>query len=76
MHKKILLARSIIHKPKILFYEDPTDTMDEKLHEIIGFITAEENKWTIIVSSKPLLEKQMQEIIMQNGRIQTGLKKI
>jgi ABC-type molybdenum transport system ATPase subunit/photorepair protein PhrA len=30
MHK-ILLARSIIHKPKILFYEDPTDTMDEKL---------------------------------------------
>jgi len=28
--QKILLARSIINKPKVLFYEDPTDAMDEK----------------------------------------------
>jgi ABC-type bacteriocin/lantibiotic exporter with double-glycine peptidase domain len=51
--QKILLARSIVNKPRILFYEDPTDAMDEKVaNEIIDFITSEQNKWTIIVSSK------------------------
>jgi ABC-type bacteriocin/lantibiotic exporter with double-glycine peptidase domain len=70
--QKILLARSIIHKPKILFYEDPTDTMDEKVaNEIIDFITAKENNWTIIVSSNnPYWKtKSSREIIMQNGQI-------
>lgn len=51
--QKILMARSIISKPKILFYEDPTDAMDEKVaNEIIDFITSEKNDWTIVVSSK------------------------
>ena len=70
--QKILLARSIVHKPKILFYEDPTDTMDEKLaNEIIDFITAPENKWTIIVSSKnPYWKtKCTRKLIMENGQI-------
>lgn len=70
--KKILLARSIIHKPKVLYYEDPTDTMDEKIaNEIIDFITAPENKWTVIVSSKnPYWKtKCARNIIMENGQI-------
>jgi len=77
--QKILLARSIIHKPKILFYEDPTDTMDEKVaNEIIDFITAKEHKWTIIVSSKNPYWKTKcnREIIMQSGRIQQDSKKL
>ncbi|WP_395057815.1 peptidase domain-containing ABC transporter [Flavobacterium sp.] len=75
--QKILLARSIIHKPKILFYEDPTDSMDEKVaNEIIDFITSDANKWTIIVSSKnPYWKtKCSRKIIMQNGDIQLDLK--
>ena len=70
--QKILLARSIIHKPKILFYEDPTDTMDEAVaKEIIDFITSSENKWTVIVSSKNPYWKTKcdREIIMENGVI-------
>lgn len=70
--QKILLARSIVHKPKILFYEDPTDTMDEKVaNEIIDFITAPENKWTLIVSSKnPYWKtKSSRTIIMDDGQI-------
>ncbi|SDX34363.1 peptidase domain-containing ABC transporter [Flavobacterium degerlachei] len=77
--QKILLARSIIHKPKILFYEDPTDTMDEKVaNEIIDFITAKEHKWTIIVSSKNPYWKTKcnREIIMQSGRIQQDSKNL
>jgi predicted ABC-type transport system involved in lysophospholipase L1 biosynthesis ATPase subunit len=75
--QKILLARSIIHKPKILFYEDPTDSMDEKVaNEIIDFITSDANKWTIVVSSKnPYWKtKCSRKIIMQNGDIQLDLK--
>ncbi|MFV8371107.1 peptidase domain-containing ABC transporter [Flavobacterium sp. LB2P74] len=75
--QKMLLARSILHKPKILFYEDPTDMMDEKIaNEVIDFITSEKNKWTIIVSSKNPYWKTKcnRSITMQNGAIQLDLK--
>lgn len=77
--QKVLLARSIIHKPKILFYEDPTDVMDEQVaNEIIDFITADSHKWTIIVSSKnPYWKtKCTRRITMQNGIIQLDSKNI
>ncbi|MEL1239429.1 peptidase domain-containing ABC transporter [Flavobacterium flavipallidum] len=76
--KKILLARSIIHKPKILFYEDPTDMMDENVaKEIIDFLTAKEHNWTIIVSSKnPYWKTKSDRIItMEDGKIVSDLKK-
>ncbi|WKL45691.1 peptidase domain-containing ABC transporter [Flavobacterium sp. ZE23DGlu08] len=75
--QKVLLARSIIHKPKILFYEDPTDMMDIKVaNEIIDFLTSEKNNWTIIVSSKnPYWKTKCSRIItMENGTIQLDLK--
>ena len=75
--QKMLLARSIIHKPKILFYEDPTDNMDEKVaNEIIDFITSDKYKWTIIVSSKNPYWKTKcnRSIKMQNGVIELDLK--
>ncbi|KAB1156270.1 peptidase domain-containing ABC transporter [Flavobacterium luteum] len=70
--QKLLLARSIINKPRILFLEDPTDKMDEKAaNEIIDYILSSKNKWTVIVSSK---NKQWQknctrEIVMNDGEI-------
>lgn len=70
--QKLLLARSIIHKPRILFYEDPTDMMDEKVaNEIIDFITSDKNKWTVIVSSKNPYWKTKcnRQITMANGSI-------
>ena len=76
--QKILLARSIIHKPKILFYEDPTDAMDEKVaNEIIDFITSDQNNWTIIISSKnPYWEtKCTRKIMMQAGQVLLDIKK-
>jgi ABC-type bacteriocin/lantibiotic exporter with double-glycine peptidase domain len=74
--QKIILARSIIRKPKILFYEDPTSTMDEaEANEIIDFITSKDNKWTIIVSSKNPYWKTKcnRKITMQKGTIQFDL---
>lgn len=76
--QKILLARSIINKPKVLFYEDPTDAMDEKVaNEIIDFITSDANKWTIIISSKnPYWKTKCNRFLtMEKGQIISDIKK-
>ncbi len=76
--QKILLARSIITKPKILFFEDALDKMDEDASkEIIDFLTASTNKWTLIVSSKNDYWKQKctRKITMKNGKIIADSKK-
>lgn len=66
--QKIILARSIINKPKILFFEDPLDRMDESAtKEIIDFIMNENNKWTVIVSSKnPYWRTKSNRVITMN----------
>ncbi len=76
--QKILLARSIVNNPKILFYEDPLDTMDEEAsQEIINFLTDSSNPWTVIVSSKNNYweEKCSRKITLNNGKIIADLKK-
>ena len=76
--QKILLARSIVNKPKILFYEDPLDKMDEEASkEIIDFLTNSSNQWTIIVSSKNNYweQKCSRKITLQSGKIIADLKK-
>ena len=75
--QKILLARSIVSKPKILFYEDPLDKMDEiAAKQIIDFITNPSNKWTVIVSSKNNYWKKKctRKITMNNGHIIADVK--
>ncbi|MGV3695622.1 peptidase domain-containing ABC transporter [Flavobacterium sp.] len=75
--QKILLARSIINKPKILFYEDALDKMDDDdAKEVIDFITSAENKWTLIVSSKKHYWKQKcnRRITMKEGKISNDIK--
>lgn len=70
--QKILLARSIIRRPRVLFYEDPTDKIDEQAaREIIDFICAPENSWTVVVSSaNPYWQaKTRRHIVMEKGRI-------
>ena len=76
--QKILLARSIVRRPSILFYEDPTDRMDSDVaEELIDFIFSEENNWTVVVSSaNPYWqEKATRQITMDNGKIVNDTKK-
>ncbi len=76
--RKILLARSVIHKPKILFYEYPTDNMDEDVaNEVIDYIMSDKHKWTVIVSSKNERWKSQcsRQITMADGKIVKDLKK-
>jgi ABC-type bacteriocin/lantibiotic exporter with double-glycine peptidase domain len=70
--QKILLARSIVKKPKVLFYEDPTDRMDDDAaKKIIDFICEPEHTWTLVVTSKNPYwrEKMSRSITMEKGRI-------
>lgn len=77
--QKILLARSIINNPKILFFEEALDKMDTEIaKEVIDFLTAMENKWTLIVSSKNSYwkEKCTRTITMTEGTIINDTKTI
>lgn len=70
--QKILLARNIVNRPKILFLEDPLDKMDEEASkDIIDFITDQKNSWTLLVSSKNSYWKQAcsRVITMDKGKI-------
>jgi ABC-type bacteriocin/lantibiotic exporter with double-glycine peptidase domain len=77
--QKILVARSIINKPKILFLENALDKTDkETAAKIIDFLLDEKNKWTIISISKNnyFIEKCSRIITLEKGKITNDYKKI
>ena len=50
--KKIVLARAIVDKPKILILEDPLEHFEpEEVNKIISFLTDESNPWALVVVS-------------------------
>jgi predicted ABC-type transport system involved in lysophospholipase L1 biosynthesis ATPase subunit len=74
--QKILLARSIVTQPKILFYEDPLDKMDDDAAiKIIDFLTDSKHPWTLIVTSKNPYWKQKCKRIIQitEGKISNDI---
>ncbi len=51
--KRILLARAIIHNPKLLLLKDPLEHFEEEeLIHIIKYLTAPERPWALVVSSR------------------------
>jgi ABC-type bacteriocin/lantibiotic exporter with double-glycine peptidase domain len=70
--QKIMIARAIISRPKVLFLEEPTISMDPKAaRQIIDFLVSPENDWTVIVSSidEYWIKACSREIDMNNGEI-------
>jgi len=75
--QKILIARAILNRPKILLLEEPTINMDSKAaRKIIDFLVSAENNWTIIVSSVDEYWKTVSDriVVMDNGEIIEDLK--
>jgi len=71
---KLLLARSVANKPKLLFLESTFQHLDEKdSKQIIDFITAKQNGWTVVaVSSNNYLAKLSDKIVvLKAGEIST-----
>lgn len=72
--QKILIARSVITKPKILFFEEPVDKLDKyAAGEIIDWLTDPEQPWTLVVVAKANYwkEKCTKIITIEEGRIKS-----
>ncbi|NNK19423.1 MAG: ATP-binding cassette domain-containing protein [Maribacter sp.] len=70
--KKIVLARSIVRKPKLLILKDPLDHFDpNEAQRIINFLSNPENGWALLVVSSNLrwTDRCTRIITMENGRI-------
>jgi ABC-type bacteriocin/lantibiotic exporter with double-glycine peptidase domain len=70
--KKIVLARSIIRKPKLLILNDPLNQFDElEALQIIKFLTDSSNPWALVVVSQDQkwLGHFEKVITLDNGRI-------
>ncbi len=70
--KKIILARAIVKKPKLLILEDPLDQFEEaEANRIIKFITQPANRWSVVmVSHNPRWEKYFEHTIeLSEGQI-------
>nr|WP_297919535.1 ATP-binding cassette domain-containing protein [uncultured Allomuricauda sp.] len=70
--KKIVLARSVVRRPKLLILKDPLDQFGElEAERIMDFLTDSENGWAlVIVSENPKWTERCGRIItMENGKI-------
>lgn len=70
--KKIVLARSIVRKPKLLLLKDPLDQFDkEEAIDLIHFLSDPENGWALIVVSenKRWIDHCTHIVTMERGRI-------
>ena len=72
--KKILLARAIIHNPKLLILKDPLEYFEFKeAKRIIEYLIDKKHPWSlIIVSNNPLWVKKCKRTVrLFNGTIKT-----
>ncbi len=70
--KKIVLARSIVRKPKLLILKDPLDQFrEEEAIEIMDFLSDRANDWALLVVSENArwANHCTRIITMENGKI-------
>ena len=70
--KKIVLARSIVRKPKVLILKDPLHRFDEKeAMVIIKFLTDKSNPWALVVVSQDSKWRSLcdRSMTMEDGKI-------
>ena len=70
--KKIVLARSIVRKPKLLILKDPMNHFEkEEALKIINFLNDPENGWALLVVSEDIrwVDYCTRIVTMEKGRI-------
>lgn len=70
--KKIVLARSIVNKPRLLILKDPLDQFyKEEIDEIMDFLTDPSNGWALVIVSEhqKWVNYCGRIITMKNGKI-------
>jgi len=70
--QKILIARSIVNKPKLLLFENNIDCIEEhERKKIIDFLTDKKNEWTLITVSNDsyFISRCDRTIKLHNGEL-------
>ncbi|HBU77202.1 MAG TPA: ABC transporter ATP-binding protein/permease, partial [Muricauda sp.] len=70
--RKIVLARSIVTRPKLMVLKDPLEQYDEEETErMMDFLTDPANGWAlVVVSENPKWAKRCNQVIrMEKGRL-------
>ncbi|KPM32820.1 Xenobiotic-transporting ATPase [Croceitalea dokdonensis DOKDO 023] len=73
--KKIVLARSLVKKPKLLVLRDPLDQFDEdEAERIMDFLVDPKQPWSLIVVSddKTWVKKCGRILTIENGKIKSN----
>ncbi|GMN06882.1 ATP-binding cassette domain-containing protein [Croceitalea sp. MTPC5] len=73
--KKIVLARSLVKRPKLLVLRDPLDQFDaEEAKRIMSFLTNPERPWSLVVVSddKNWINKCGTVVTLENGKLKKG----
>lgn len=67
--QKLIIARAIADKPKILLFEYTFEHIDEvHKRKIVDFITHPSNEWTVIASSSdPYIAQKFDDIVIMDG---------
>lgn len=77
--QKLILARVLITKPKLLLLEDPLDNLDrEDRKKVLNFLTDRSNGWTLVaISNDKYLARQCDQVfIIENGKINNSSNSI
>jgi ABC-type bacteriocin/lantibiotic exporter with double-glycine peptidase domain len=72
MSRKLVIARALIIKPKVLILKDPLDEFDDhEIDKITRYIFDEKHNWTVMVASKnQIWSKYCNRIIkLDNGKL-------
>jgi ABC-type bacteriocin/lantibiotic exporter with double-glycine peptidase domain len=70
--KKIVLARAIVRKPKLLILKEPLDQLDEiEALEIMDFLVEKTNPWSVLIVShdEKWLKRVDHIITLEDGKI-------
>ncbi|PQJ19166.1 MULTISPECIES: peptidase domain-containing ABC transporter [Nonlabens] len=73
--RKIVIARAIVHEPKLLLLKDPLDQFDPvEAKEIITYLSSHDRPWALVVSSKnPLWNTVCSHTVhIENGTIKNN----
>lgn len=73
--RKLVIARAIVHKPKLLILRDPLEHFEEtEAKQIINYLTSPERPWALIITSRSGLWKSYcnKELILVDGQLKSN----
>lgn len=72
---KIMIARSLVHKPELIVYEHAMKTFDEEYKKkIVDFVTDKKNRWTVVAITEDdyFMSKCDREINLKDVGVKHG----